>query len=85
MRIIALIGVVLFGLVAQLYGQTYYYELAKRVRNDETITDVPGGQFITFMADICYESTNKGIDVGHGTLAKKSANAQFKEYRGDSY
>lgn len=68
-------------------GQTYYYKLAKKVHNGIAITNVSGGQFITFMADICYESNKKGIGVGHGTLTRNSnfSNSQFKVYMGKSY
>lgn len=68
-------------------AQTYYYKLAKKVHNGATTTNVSGGQFITFMADICYESNKKGIGVGHGTLQRNSnfSNSQFKVYMGNSY
>ena len=68
-------------------AQTYYYKLAKKVQNGTTSTNVSGGQFITFMAEICYESNKKGIGVGHGTLQrnKNFSNSQFKVYMGKSY
>ena len=72
-------------LILSAYSQTYYYQLNKRLINNEMDTQVSGGQFISFIADICYESTRNGMNVGHGKLTKKSANTQFKEYKGDSY
>lgn len=68
-------------------AQTYYYKLTKKVQNGTTSTKVSGGQFVTFMADICYESNKKGIGVGHGTLQrnKNFSNSQFKVYMGKSY
>ena len=68
-------------------AQTHYYRLAKKVVNGTTSKSVSGGQFITFMADICYESNKNGIGVGHGTLQRKNnfSNSQFKVYMGKSY
>lgn len=85
MNRIFFIGLLLLCMIPYTYGQTHYYQLTKIASGNKTNVNVTGGQFITFMADICYESTNKGLAVGHGTLTKKSANTQFKEYRGDSY
>lgn len=79
------IGFLLLCIVPCTYSQTYYYQLSKKVSDNSTETQVSGGQFITFMADICYESTAKGFNVGHGKLTKRNSNNQFKEYRGDSY
>lgn len=83
-RIIS-IGLLLLCIIPYTYSQTYYYQLNKIASGNDTNVNVTGGQFITFMADICYESTNKGFNVGHGKLTRKSANSLFKEYRGDSY
>lgn len=85
MKKILSIGILFISIVSHVCGQTYYYQLTKKVCNNQTIINVTGGQFITFMADICYESTSNGLGVGHGKLTKKSANTQFKEYKGDSY
>lgn len=64
-----------------------YYSLTKMVRGEMQQTDVSGGQFISFIDDICYESNKNGIGVGHGTLKKNDnlSNSSFKIYRGDSY
>lgn len=84
-----LLGIVLaaFFFSSSVYPQTYYYRLTKKVINGTTSTSVSGGQFITFMADICYESDKKGIGVGHGTLTRNNnySNSQFKVYIGKSY
>lgn len=81
--------VLLMGILPSclMHSQTYYYRLAKKVVNGNTSTSVSGGQFITFMADICYESNKKGVGVGHGTLQRNSnfSNTQFKVYFGKSY
>ncbi|MBR4043711.1 MAG: hypothetical protein IKJ10_03565 [Bacteroidaceae bacterium] len=85
MKRMLLFGILMLYIIPTMYGQTYYYQLTKKVSNNVTTTNVSGGQFITFMADICYESTKNGLNVGNGTLTRKSKNAQFKEYKGDSY
>ena len=68
-------------------AQTYYYRLTKKVHQGTTMTNTCGGQFITFISDICYESDKKGIGVEHGTLerSKTFSNSQFKVYMGKSY
>ena len=64
-----------------------YYAFTKKICNDIQTTNVSGGQFISFLGDICYESNNKGVGVGHGTLKlnKNYSNSSFKVYMGDSY
>lgn len=64
-----------------------YYALTKTSRNGAISTNVSGGQFITFMGDICYESNKKGIGVGHGTLKLNTSysNSDYKVYMGSSY
>lgn len=64
-----------------------YYALTKMSRNGSVSTNVSGGQFITFMGDICYESNKKGIGVGHGTLKLNTSysNSAYKVYMGSSY
>lgn len=85
MKRILLFGIMLISIVLTIKSQTYYYQLTKIASNNVTNTNVTGGQFITFMADICYESTHKGQSVGHGKLNRRSVSSQFKEYKGDSY
>lgn len=66
---------------------TSYYALAKKKHNGVVSSKVTGGQFITFLSDICYESNRKGIGVGHGTLKfnKGYSNSSYKLYMGNSY
>lgn len=66
---------------------TKYYKFIKKVENNIPSTNVEGGQYITFLGDICYESNNKGIGVGHGTLTKsrKLSTTIFPVYMGSSY
>lgn len=68
-------------------AQTIYYALTSKVQNGNQYTNVSGGQFITFMSDICYESNIKGVGVGHGTLRlnKNYSDNSFKVYIGESY
>lgn len=70
-----------------LAQKTHYYKLVKIVRNNENIKSVSGGQFITFINDICYESNCKGIGVGHGTLTKNKgySSDNIIIYLGNSY
>ena len=74
--------------VCAVKGQNVsYYALTKTSRNGAISTNVSGGQFITFMGDICYESNKKGIGVGHGTLKLNTSysNSNYKVYMGCSY
>ena len=66
---------------------TYYYGLVKKIANGNVITSVSGGQFISFLSDICYESNKNGIGVGHGILKfnESYSNNNFKFYIGSSY
>ena len=71
-----------------LFSQNiYYYRLTKKVQSETVVTDVSGGQFLTFIGDICYESDKKGIGVGHGTLQYNNqySDGLFKVYMGKSY
>ena len=77
--------VALFSCISTSFSQTYYYKLMKKSVNDVVFTDVSGGQFITFMADICYESDKRGLNVGHGILSRGAVSNQFITYKGDSY
>ena len=36
------------------------------------------GNSLPFMADICHESTSKGLGVGHGKLTRSSVDNQYK-------
>lgn len=64
-----------------------YYKLSSTRIGGTTNKNVSGGQFITFVSDLCFESTSKGVGVGHGTLTrnKNYSNAQYTTYQGSSY
>lgn len=71
-----------------MYAQrTDYYVATKKIHNNTVSTKVSGGQFISFLNDICYESNKNGIGVGHGILKlnKSYSNSGHKFYMGDSY
>lgn len=75
--------------LGSLFAQdTYYYKLTKTVDPSKNAsTSVSGGQFITFIDNICYESDKKGMGVGHGslTLNKSYSSNTFYVYMGKSY
>lgn len=64
-----------------------YYKLTRKMENGKSSTDVSGGQYITFIADICYESNKKGIGVGHGNMTrnKSYSTSEYTTYFGSSY
>lgn len=64
-----------------------YYKLSSIRHGGNTNKSVSGGQFITFLSDICYESDNKGMGVGHGSLSRNNgySNSQYTVYQGSSY
>ena len=64
-----------------------YYKQTRKVENGISSTNVSGGQFITFISDICYESNKKGIGVGHGNMMRNNdySNSQYLIYQGSSY
>lgn len=65
----------------------HYYKLTRKKTASENTTSVTGGQFITFLSNICYESNNKGVGVDHGTLTLNNSysNDVFSVYQGSSY
>lgn len=85
-KFIALI-VALFISMSTNAQVTNYYALTKKISGETQSTNVSGGQFISFLGDICYESNRKGVGVGHGTLQlnRNYSNAKFKLYMGKSY
>lgn len=64
-----------------------YYKLTRKMENGKSSTNVSGGQYITFIADICYESNKKGIGVGHGNMTrnKSYSTSEYTTYFGSSY
>lgn len=68
--------------------ETYFFKLSRTVDSaKKSNTNVSGGQFITFIDNICYESDKKGMGVGHGslTLNKSYSSSSFSVYMGKSY
>lgn len=65
----------------------YYYKQTKIIRNGKHTTNVTGGQFITFVGRVCYESNNKGVSVNHGLLEKNSSRStnEITTFIGESY
>lgn len=66
---------------------TYYYGLTKKIIDGKVSMSISGGQFISFLNEICYESNKNSIGVGHGTLKlnKSYSDSRFKFYMGNSY
>ena len=52
-------------------AQTYYYKLNSYGKNGTENTKVSGGQFITFQAAICMETSRDGVSIGTGYLKRK--------------
>lgn len=68
------------------YAQTYYYKLTKKIEGSNVYTNTAGGQFITFIDDICYESDKNGISVGNGKLKyNEDYSNKLLIYKGTSY
>lgn len=65
----------------------HYYKLTSKVEKGKSSSNVSGGQYITFIADICYESNKKGISVGHGNMTrnKNYSTLEYTTYFGSSY
>lgn len=78
---------VIMGVQITNAQNTHYYKLTRKVENNVSSTDVSGGQFFTFIGDICYESDKKGKNVGNGTMTRNSAysTSQYKIYQGSCY
>lgn len=83
----------LFSIVAMLlvpistFGQTtYYYKLTKKIHNGTEYTNTAGGQFISFIDNVCYDSDQYGISVNNGKLEfKQEYSNKSKTYIGNSY
>lgn len=84
-RLPVLIVLLLFSYTT--FGQTTnYYKQIKVVKNNQTIASGNGGQFISFFADICYDSNNKGVTVNNGQLERVSKSGYvYTKYKGKSY
>ena len=84
-RLPVLIVLLLFSYTT--FGQTTnYYKQIKVVKNNQTIASGKGGQFISFFADICYDSNNRGVTVNNGQLERVSKSGDvYTKYKGKSY
>lgn len=80
---------ILFPLLFQcnvIAQTTKFYKQIKVVKNNQTIANGKGGQFISFYADICYDSNNKGVTVNNGQLERVSTQGdKYTKYKGKSY
>lgn len=83
--IIVMLALFGFGIVKA--QNVHYYKLTRKVENSKSSTNVAGGQYITFIADICYESNKKGIGVGHGNMVrnKSYSTSEYTTYFGSNY
>jgi hypothetical protein len=80
------IVLILFGMAVSAQD-VRYYKLVHTKIDGVSNKNVSGGQFITFVSDICFESNSKGVGVDHGTLTRNNnySNAQYTTYQGSSY
>lgn len=64
-----------------------YFKLTRKEENGKSFTNVSGGQFITFVSDMCFESDKYGVGVGHGTLTKNKtySSSDHTTFQGSSY
>lgn len=87
-RCISLVTFLCILSVSLTAQETYFFKLSRTVDSDKrSNTNVSGGQFITFIDNICYESDKKGMGVGHGSLIlnKSYSSNTFSVYMGKSY
>lgn len=87
-RCISLVTFLCILSVSLTAQETYFFKLSRTVDPDKrSNTNVSGGQFITFIDNICYESDKKGMGIGHGslTLNKSYSSNTFSVYMGKSY
>lgn len=65
---------------------TYYYKLTKKIQDGVEYTNTAGGQFVSFINNICYDSDKYGISVGNGQLTLDNEHSNnSKTYIGNSY
>lgn len=76
----------MLGTINAYSHDTFYYKLTN-IHNNKYSLKIQGGQFITFVGDICFESDKEGIGVGHGTLTYNPSYSSsiIKKYLGKSY
>lgn len=86
-KIVCIAVCMLFGVTALSAQDVRYYKLSSTRIGGTTNKNVSGGQFVNFISDICFESNNKGVGVGHGTLTRNDnySNSQYTTYQGSNY
>ena len=84
MKKIFLCGILVFSFI-NIFSQTKYYKLHRKVIDGITIENVSGGQFITFTNNKCYESDHSGFSVGNGTLLLMQNEHGISQYIGEGY
>lgn len=86
-RVILPFIMLILPLLINAQQNTYYYKLTKAIINGTINTNVSGGQFITFVGEICFESDKKGLGVGNGKLnfSKTFSTPKFNIYVGESF
>lgn len=78
---------VLFNIANVSAQNVHFYKLTRKIIDGESCTNVSGGQFITIIGAICFESDKYGISVNHGNMKRNNAysNSQYSIYQGSSY
>ena len=86
-RLSIMVMLAMFSITSTSAQDVHYYKLTRKKENGQSSTNVSGGQYITFIADICYESNKKGIGVGHGNMKrnKSYSTSEYTTYFGSSY
>lgn len=85
-RLSTILVFIISGNFYTLSQTTYYYKLVRAIENGKNSTNVQGGQFITFVNNLCYESDCKGKSVGHGQLHKvRDTNSSQLTFKGNGY
>lgn len=84
---ILLAGLMLIFIQSLSAQNVQYYKLSSTRIGGISNKNASGGQFITFVSDICFESNSKGVGVNHGTLKRNNnySNSQYTVYQGSSY
>lgn len=85
--ILTTIALFLISLFPSNSQTTHYYKLKRSIIEGVSSTEVSGGQFVSFIGNVCYESDSQGKGVGHGTLQRKNEYSKngIIFYLGESY
>lgn len=75
-----------FVFCKNVLAETYYYKLTKKIENEKEFVNTAGGQFITFIGEVCFDSDKYGVSVGNGKLKfSPSLSSSTPAYVGNSY